>query len=148
MTNTLYYNGDRRLSICCLEGDKMEKPKCGDRQHIREHLANERTFLAWIRTGVAILTFGFVIEKFSIYIRSLGAASGQDLPVNSLSSSYFGFIFVLIAAVVVILATVRFKLNQKQIDQGTYQASVTIDISVAVLIILVSFLMAVFWLRY
>jgi len=125
----------------------MEK-KCGDRQHIREHLANERTFLAWIRTGVAILTFGFVIEKFSIYLRYLNADNVPSLPINSINSSYFGLVFVLVAAMVVILATVRFKQNQRQIDQGTYKASITIDIIVAVLIILVSFLMAFFWLKF
>ena len=43
----------------------------GERQHIQEHLANERTFLSWIRTSVAVLAFGFVIEKFSAYLRFL-----------------------------------------------------------------------------
>ena len=33
----------------------------------REHLANERTFLAWVRTSIAIIAFGFVIEKFSLF---------------------------------------------------------------------------------
>jgi putative membrane protein len=33
-----------------------------------DHAANERTFLAWVRTGVAVIAFGFVIEKFSIYL--------------------------------------------------------------------------------
>lgn len=119
----------------------------GDRQHIREHLANERTFLAWIRTGVAILAFGFVVEKFSIYIRYLAANSGLNLPVRGMSSSLFGLLYIIIAAIVVTLATVRFKLTQRQIDQRVYRPSITLDITIAALIVFVALLMAVFWFR-
>jgi len=40
-----------------------------DANHAREHLANERTFLAWLRTGIAIVVFGFAIARFAIAIR-------------------------------------------------------------------------------
>jgi putative membrane protein len=43
----------------------------------RDHLANERTFLAWVRTGVAIVVFGFAIGRFSLAMRQLTAFSGQ-----------------------------------------------------------------------
>ena len=32
-----------------------------------DHAANERTFLAWVRTGIAVIAFGFVIEKFNLF---------------------------------------------------------------------------------
>ena len=32
-----------------------------------DHLANERTFLAWIRTSIAFIGFGFVIVKFAVF---------------------------------------------------------------------------------
>ena len=35
-----------------------------------DHAANERTFLAWIRTGIAVIAFGFVVEKFNIFVRT------------------------------------------------------------------------------
>lgn len=38
-----------------------------------EHSANERTFLAWVRTGIAVIAFGFVIEKFNLFLRALAA---------------------------------------------------------------------------
>jgi uncharacterized membrane protein YidH (DUF202 family) len=31
-----------------------------------DHAANERTFLAWVRTGIATIAFGFVVEKFNL----------------------------------------------------------------------------------
>ena len=37
----------------------------------RDHLANERTFLAWVRTGAAIVVFGFAIGRFAIALRQL-----------------------------------------------------------------------------
>ena len=33
-----------------------------------DHLANERTYLAWVRTGVGIMAFGFVVVKFSLFL--------------------------------------------------------------------------------
>ena len=36
-----------------------------------DHLANERTFLAWIRTSIAIMAFGFVVVKFTFFIKQL-----------------------------------------------------------------------------
>jgi putative membrane protein len=39
-----------------------------------DHAANERTFLAWIRTGLAIMAFGFVIERLDLLLASLGLA--------------------------------------------------------------------------
>ena len=33
-----------------------------------DHAANERTFLAWVRTGIAVIAFGFVIEKFNLFV--------------------------------------------------------------------------------
>ena len=40
-----------------------------------EHSANERTFLAWIRTAIAVIGFGFVLEKFNLFILALVAPS-------------------------------------------------------------------------
>ena len=37
-----------------------------------EYLANERTFLAWLRTSIAILSLGFALAKFSVWMRDLG----------------------------------------------------------------------------
>jgi uncharacterized membrane protein YidH (DUF202 family) len=42
----------------------------------RDHLANERTFLAWVRAGVATIVFGFVIGRFSIALREFMKIQG------------------------------------------------------------------------
>ena len=43
-----------------------------------DHAANERTFLAWVRTGVAVIAFGFVIEKFDLFLLTLLDAASLD----------------------------------------------------------------------
>jgi len=40
-----------------------------------DHSSNERTFLAWLRTGIAVVAFGFVVEKFNLFITALGSAN-------------------------------------------------------------------------
>ena len=36
-----------------------------------DHAANERTSLAWVRTGIAVIAFGFVIEKFNLFVLTM-----------------------------------------------------------------------------
>ena len=43
-----------------------------------DHAANERTFLAWVRTGIAVTAFGFVIEKFNLFVLTMASANSLD----------------------------------------------------------------------
>jgi len=43
-----------------------------------DHAANERTFLAWVRTGIAVIAFGFVIEKFNLFVLTMANANALD----------------------------------------------------------------------
>jgi Domain of unknown function (DUF202) len=47
-------------------------------QGYADHAANERTFLAWVRRGVAVIAFGFVIERFNLFLLSLQDAATLD----------------------------------------------------------------------
>jgi len=47
-----------------------------------EYLANERTFLAWIRTSVAVVSLGFVLARFSVWLRELAIQRASQLPVH------------------------------------------------------------------
>jgi hypothetical protein len=40
-----------------------------------DHAANERTFLAWVRTGIAVIAFGFVIEKFNLFVLTIASSA-------------------------------------------------------------------------
>jgi len=92
-----------------------------DRQ--REHQANERTFLAWLRTSIALIGFGFAIARFGLFLRQLQTAvTNQLAPTNSLfNSESLGVTLVIIGIVVIALATWRYNQVFWQIERGDYQ---------------------------
>jgi putative membrane protein len=95
--------------------------KIGDR---RVHLANERTFLAWIRTAIAIMAFGFVLEKFSLFVRQLDAYLGKSAPSPSPGySSVFGIVLICLGSLMGVLAFLRFRTVERQINEGSYTSS-------------------------
>jgi len=80
-----------------------------------DHAANERTFLAWVRTGIAVIAFGFVIEKFNLFLLTVAAAGlGGDVRHSQLAAlsgrigNFEGLVLILGGVGIVILATVRF----------------------------------------
>jgi putative membrane protein len=80
-----------------------------------DHAANERTFLAWVRTGIAVIAFGFVIEKFNLFLLSLLAATSLD-PIrrsqlerlSGPSTPYQGLALIVVGIALLIVATIRF----------------------------------------
>ena len=95
----------------------------------RDHLANERTFLAWIRTNLGIMAFGFVVEKFSFFIQELASFLGREgesvTTPSALQgySSIFGITLVAIGALLSVFSFLRYKKTEKQIDADHYQPS-------------------------
>jgi len=82
-----------------------------------DHSANERTYLAWIRTSIAIMAFGFLIEKFDLFISYLGKAVGDETHFKpSISAELVGLSLFLIGVLIVVTATVRFFMYKKSIE--------------------------------
>jgi uncharacterized membrane protein YidH (DUF202 family) len=48
-----------------------------------DHAANERTFLAWIRTAIAIVAFGFLVARFDLFLRIQGAIGASRIVPTS-----------------------------------------------------------------
>ena len=103
--------------------------------HRRVHMANERTFLAWIRTGLALMAFGFVVERFSLFMRQLsyiisqGRPGGQaELPHATGYSGVLGIVLVGLGALMGFLAFIRYKNIERQIDSETYRPSFLLDL--------------------
>ena len=122
------------------KNDENHRSIQGDRMHIREHLSNERTFLSWIRTAITIMGLGFILEKFSFYLSPLK----KDIelsPVHFLSN-YLGATLNVLAAIVIILAVIRFQQTRRQINEGQYTPSITLNIILASIVILITVLAA------
>ena len=96
-----------------------------------DHAANERTFLAWVRTGVAVIAFGFVVEKFNLFVLTMASASSPDaghrLQVQRLSGPlgrYDGLLLILIGLALIVVAAARFMRTGRMIDdQEVHSAS-------------------------
>ena len=58
------------------EADEERSPKVRNR---RVHMANERTFLAWIRASIGIMAFGFVVERFALFVKQMEYILGRTI---------------------------------------------------------------------
>ena len=86
----------------------------------RDHLANERTFLAWVRTGVSIVVFGFAIGRFSLAMRQLTALQGHEVRTAGMSV-WMGAASMVAGVVLVVAGLVRYRKTRTQIDAGTFE---------------------------
>jgi putative membrane protein len=81
-----------------------------------DHTANERTYLSWISTAIAIMAFGFVVERFDIFISYLSRMLGNDTELgHSYSADIVGVGLLFIGIFIIIMSTVRFILYKKAI---------------------------------
>jgi uncharacterized membrane protein YidH (DUF202 family) len=105
---------------------EKEKRRVSNR---RVHMANERTCLAWIRTSIGIMAFGFVVEKFALFVRQISFFLGkmdqphlEPLPPHLTSSgwsSILGIMLVAFGTVMGVLAFIRYKKTERQIEEDT-----------------------------
>lgn len=89
-----------------------------------DHAANERTFLAWIRTGIAVIAFGVVIAKFNLFMLTLASTAigqGQRSELASLFGRvgrYDGLALIFGGVCLVVLATIRFIRTARLLDDA------------------------------
>jgi uncharacterized membrane protein YidH (DUF202 family) len=112
--------------------DILEDKKLAKVLNRRVHMANERTFLAWIRTSIGIMAFGFVVEKFALFIKQMSyvlgkSTLGEALPPSHGYSAILGIILVGLGAFMGVLAFIRYKRVEKQINEDTWQPSSILD---------------------
>jgi putative membrane protein len=86
---------------------------------LRLHQANERTMLAWIRTGIALMAFGFAIARFGLFLREL-ASAGSLAPrtPRGLGTAWLGTVLCALGMLTNLLATLRYGRIRKAIERG------------------------------
>ena len=101
----------------------MEQP--GPDRDPRLYLAAERTFLAWLRTGISLMGFGFVVARFGLFLRELGGAN----PALSYRSTGFslpaGIVLIVIGMLVNVGAGVQHARYVRALDKGEFRAAFT-----------------------
>ena len=83
-----------------------------------DHAANERTFLAWVRTAIAIMAFGFLVEKFDLFLQIASGTLGQRaLPAGGQTvGDIAGLVLIALGSATMILAIIRFRRTAGSID--------------------------------
>jgi putative membrane protein len=88
-----------------------------------DHSANERTFLAWVRTAIAVMAFGFVIEKFDLFLQALAPQMPRRTlkllaPHGERFANAAGLAFIAIGIAMIVLAGWRFAWTTKAIESN------------------------------
>src|SRR6202163_2705480 len=86
----------------------------------RDHLANERTFLAWVRTGVAMVVFGFAIGRFAIAIRQFMEMQGRATTTSGISV-WFGTLAIVAGVLVTLIGLFRYRKTRAQLESGKFE---------------------------
>jgi putative membrane protein len=113
------------------------QPASGENSNrARDHLANERTFLAWLRTGLAIVVFGFAIGRFAVAIRQFMEIQGHTSPRTAGLTVWFGAIAILAGVVLTLAGLLRYRRIRNQLESGKFEpAGFLVDL-VAILVAL------------
>jgi putative membrane protein len=86
-----------------------------------DHAANERTFLAWVRTAIAVMAFGFLIERFDLFLKVLAPQLAQRrmAPHGEAFANWAGLTFLVIGVITVVIAGYRFRKTAQEIESDT-----------------------------
>lgn len=118
-------------------------------RNFADHSANERTFLAWIRTAVAIMGFGFIVEKLGVSDPSAAGQAQQALIAVDHVGEYTGLALILVGLALIVGATIRFLTLRRLLESSREMrgVSVAIDVSLAALLALLGVALIVYLLQ-
>lgn len=111
-----------------------------------DHLANERTFLAWIRTSVAIMGFGFVVVKFSLFIKQISLVVTDKplvLPGKGYSSQ-IGTLLVGLGVFITLFSYMRYRMTEKQLTNRAYKPSLLPSLFITVALVIIGILLVLY----
>ncbi|MGL6140389.1 MAG: YidH family protein [Planktothrix sp.] len=99
----------------------MTQEQKTDRQ--RGHQANERTFLAWLRTSISLIALGFAIAQFTLFLHQLKSSFSEKKVYNNhiFNSDNIGIILVITGMIIIVIAAWNYNQVFWQIEQGNYK---------------------------
>lgn len=82
----------------------MDRSEAASKASLSDYLAAERTLLAWIRTGIAMMGFGFVVARFGLFLQEIHAGQNSMASEHYGLSLWFGTALIVVGVVVNIVA--------------------------------------------
>ena len=120
-----------------LDPDKIES----------EILANERTFLAWVRTSIAVMSLGFVIARFSLWVREFATRMNPQIPMRGSGlSTPLGECMIGAGALITVFAAWRYHVINRAIRRGEVQADPQMVTAITVIVLLAAIAVIVYML--
>jgi putative membrane protein len=118
------------------------------RGKLSDHLANERTFLAWVRTSIGIMAFGFVVVKFTLFVKQISLMLQKPLPAPAHGyTSIMGIFLVGFGALTGVLAFFRYRTIEKQLVNSNYHPSTKLSSVLTVCILIIGVFLVLYLLR-
>jgi putative membrane protein len=101
----------------------------------RLYMAAERTFLAWIRTGLALTGFGFVVARFGLLLREVVPADATVRPETGLSLPV-GVSLIVLGTAVNVTSALRHRRYVRAIDGGEFRSAFGSGFAIAIAVVL------------
>ena len=128
---------------------RKESPqaKISEDKQAAEYLANERTFLAWVRTGIAVISLGFVVAKFSVWLRELAVRLDPRVRVGPTGASLpIGVTLMALGGLLVVLAARRYWVVNHSIVRGKVGPDHGLIILVTLMVVILAVAMIIYML--
>jgi len=124
------------------------EPQFIKKQNAGDHLANERTFLAWIRTSIGIMGFGFVVVKFSLFVKQISILIGNKQDIHTGGNSHaIGIALVSLGALITLFSYLRYRNVKIRLEQGDYYNSTFLIKALTALIFIISIMLITYLLK-
>ncbi|GEN74294.1 YidH family protein [Chryseobacterium hagamense] len=111
-----------------------------EKNNTSDHLANERTFLAWLRTSVALMGFGFILVKFSLFLKQIALLNTAQHLVHYQKeySGVTGLVLVAAGVIILLLSYLNYRKTRKRIMENVSVGNNSLILIVTVLIMSIS----------
>ncbi|MCM3569226.1 YidH family protein [Neobacillus mesonae] len=121
-------------------GDFPIKPQTNDSKYIQQHLANERTYLAWVRTSITIMGVGFLITN--LHFTTLTA----KVIMADILARFIGLASIIVGVIALIITSITYFTKGNQISNQTFKYSKLTVIYLSFSLILIFLVFGVYYL--
>jgi putative membrane protein len=111
-------------------------------KNFSDHAANERTFLAWVRTSIAVIAFGFLVERFDLFLAfAVPEAVKNKISVTRGEFGHVaGLVLIVLGIVMILISAIRFGRTAREIDDDKVFPGTgsRVDFALAALLVLLA----------